>query len=318
LVQPSYEAACSENERVLGKRLSRQSWAIAPKIREVDEFLRNGGKSAPIREMHPEVAFWALNSETPLVEKKKKTAGILERLDILCRHYPLAEACYEAGLHSYPSSVVAKDDILDALVGAVTARYAPNLATFPANPVFDEEGLPMEIVYAVPSNGPVKGTALYYHEMESAAAELVGRILFALTRLEFNLALALRFAQGNPGDEAFELWSDKLNFKGKLEKLKSIVETRYGAKQELTSEFAAWHANMERVRKKRNAFVHGRWGITATHRRIHLVSDDYPGVGENGVTTFSLASLRSELDDIERLEKEFSQLRRKFNSFWPE
>jgi predicted RNase H-like nuclease len=318
LVQLDYAAACAENERVLGKRLSKQSWAIAPKIREVDDFLRKGGEKVPIREMHPEVAFWALNFETPLVEKKKKTAGIRERLDILCRHYPLAEACYEACLQSYASSEVAKDDILDALVGAVTARYAPNLATFPANPVFDEEGLPMEIVYAVPSNGPVKAPAPYYPEMESAAAELVGRILFALTRLEFNLALALRYAHGNPGDEAFELWSDKLNFKDKLEKLKSIVETRFGAKPELKSEFAAWYENMERVRKKRNAFVHGRWGISHTHRRIQHVSDDYPGVGEKGVTTFSLGSLRSELDDIERLEKEFSQLRRKFNSFWSE
>jgi predicted RNase H-like nuclease len=156
LAQPDYAAACSENERVLGKRLSKQSWAIAPKIREVDEFLLNGGRKMPIREMHPEIAFWALNSETPLVEKKKKGAGVRERLEILCRHYSLAGACYEAGLRELPSSAVAKDDLLDALVGAVTARYAPDLATFPAKPVFDEEDLPMEIVYAVPSECPSK------------------------------------------------------------------------------------------------------------------------------------------------------------------
>lgn len=57
LTQASYEAACDENERVLGKRLSKQSWAIAPKIREVDEFMRKGNHQGKIREMHPEVAF---------------------------------------------------------------------------------------------------------------------------------------------------------------------------------------------------------------------------------------------------------------------
>ena len=36
----SYEEACERNEAARGKRLSRQSWAIVPKIREVDSPLR--------------------------------------------------------------------------------------------------------------------------------------------------------------------------------------------------------------------------------------------------------------------------------------
>ena len=44
---------------------------------------------------------------------------------------------------------MAKDDILDAFVGAVTAKYFyDSLAALPATPEFDEMNLPMEVVFA--------------------------------------------------------------------------------------------------------------------------------------------------------------------------
>jgi len=43
---------------------------------------------------------------------------------------------------------LAKDDILDALVLALTAAYpSEKLVTFPPNPPYDEKQLRMEIVY---------------------------------------------------------------------------------------------------------------------------------------------------------------------------
>lgn len=71
--------------------------------------------------MHPEVAFWALNFKRPLIENKKKVAGENEWLGVLSQHYPLTVECFEACKNQYPRKDVAKDDILDALVGAVTA-----------------------------------------------------------------------------------------------------------------------------------------------------------------------------------------------------
>ena len=62
---------------------------------------------------------------------------------------PFARDCYRDALDTYKRKDVAADDILDALVGAVTAMHLPAIKTLPENPVKDEEGLAMEIVYAL-------------------------------------------------------------------------------------------------------------------------------------------------------------------------
>ena len=98
--------------------------------------------------MHPEVAFWALNDRKTLQHAKKKREGAEERLEILTRFLPCASDCYEEALNTYKRKDVAADDILDAMVGAVTAMQLPRIKTLPGNPGMDEEGLAMEIVYA--------------------------------------------------------------------------------------------------------------------------------------------------------------------------
>jgi len=46
------------------RKISRQLFMIAPKIREVDEALREqSGLAARVYEVHPELAFWRLNGE---------------------------------------------------------------------------------------------------------------------------------------------------------------------------------------------------------------------------------------------------------------
>ena len=145
-----YATACAANQEETGRGISRQCWNIVPKIREVDDFLRRVNGRPPIREMHPEVAFWALNGGAPLLTKKKSRAGLEERLAVLSRHFPAAHPCYRDCVASYRRQDVARDDIVDAMAGAVTARLAPRLATFPERPARDGAGLPMEIVYARP------------------------------------------------------------------------------------------------------------------------------------------------------------------------
>lgn len=143
----SYKECSEENFRVLGRRLSRQSWAIAPKIKQVDDFLRAAKPGTPIREMHPEVAFCALNDGKPMRNSKKRTAGVNERLAVLAEHWAPAEACYLEACSKHLRKTVPRDDILDAMVGAVLASKAPALATLPETPPLDDEGLAMEMVF---------------------------------------------------------------------------------------------------------------------------------------------------------------------------
>ncbi|MFC1776132.1 DUF429 domain-containing protein [Pseudomonadota bacterium] len=148
LLEHSYIKGSEANFQAVGKKLSKQSWNIVPKIREVDDYMRSQDLRGKVREMHPEVAFWALNDRMPLQYGKKKREGAEERLEILTRFLPFARDCYEDALNTYKRKDVAADDILDAMVGAVTAMHFPRIKTFPESPNKDEEGLAMEIVYA--------------------------------------------------------------------------------------------------------------------------------------------------------------------------
>ena len=111
--------------------------------------MRSQDLQGKVREMHPELAFWALNDRKPLHFGKKTREGAEERLEILTRFLPFAEDCYKNALNTYKRKDVAADDILDAMVGAVTAMHFPGIKTLPENPIKDDEGLAMEMVYAL-------------------------------------------------------------------------------------------------------------------------------------------------------------------------
>jgi predicted RNase H-like nuclease len=150
----TYEDACAANQRVTGKKISRQTWNILPKIREVDEFLRQ----APVcrealRESHPEVCFRALAQKPPRFSKKT-AAGRSERMDILRVHLVDGARRLPEAVDRHRKNGAAADDILDALVLAVTARLAAAYPrTLPRHPPRDAAGLPMEIVYAAAEGG---------------------------------------------------------------------------------------------------------------------------------------------------------------------
>jgi predicted RNase H-like nuclease len=58
----SYRHASILNRREVGRRLTRQSYSIIPKIRQLDDLLASDGLARQaIREVHPEICFWALN-----------------------------------------------------------------------------------------------------------------------------------------------------------------------------------------------------------------------------------------------------------------
>ena len=145
----SYDEAIARNERLTGTRIFKATYNIVGKIREVDEFLAaNRQAREQVREMHPELCFWSLNGCRPLQYSKNKEKGYLERLQLLQSIYPLSETILNHTLSSYPRKKVKKDDILDALSGAITAMIGrESLTAIPNQPERDSKGLPMEMVY---------------------------------------------------------------------------------------------------------------------------------------------------------------------------
>jgi len=138
-----YRDACRLNYQALGKRLSKQSFAILPKIRHVDTLI-SPEKQKWIVEVHPEVSFWELNGKQPLKNKKSSDAGAAERLKLLEPHYPsLRRYMLESA-----SASTKREDILDAAVAAWSAeRVARGQACSLGGEEIDGRGLRMEIAY---------------------------------------------------------------------------------------------------------------------------------------------------------------------------
>lgn len=142
------------------KGISLQTFAIAHKVAEVDEIMRCrvDNKQPEIREVHPEVCFWALNKGGPLKSRKKgkkEKKGREERLSILGNHMvaPRANEIFRDAKDRFPRKDVARDDILDALAAAVTAyKSGGKSQTLPENPPADPQypHLKMEMVYWPP------------------------------------------------------------------------------------------------------------------------------------------------------------------------
>ena len=150
LTENEYPSASALNHAVTGRRLSRQTYHLMPKIRELDGFIRGAGRRLNIREFHPELGFLALNRFVPLTFSKKTVSGQEERLEILSRYVPCSPAILSEAAKRFPRNQAGVDDILDALCGAVAASFKDHLVSLPVVPETDPRGLPMQIVYADP------------------------------------------------------------------------------------------------------------------------------------------------------------------------
>ena len=149
LAAASYPAALELSRHTTGRGLSIQTWNIMSKIREIDTLLcDNRALRGVLRECHPELCFWALNDMRAMHDNKKKTGGLRQRQQVLERYFPQCHALFEQACARFLRREVARDDIIDAMVCAVTARYGyGRYRTVPTSPAKDGQGLPMEIVY---------------------------------------------------------------------------------------------------------------------------------------------------------------------------
>ncbi len=143
---PTYREACHINREVTGKAVSKQAFNIFPKIRDVDQAL-GPDLIELVLESHPEVAFWGLKG-APMAHYKRTKEGQKERL-VLLEKYAKVGDVFISALDQFPRSKVAADDIIDAMVLAITASQGRgSLVSLPLDPPTDGTGLPMQIVYA--------------------------------------------------------------------------------------------------------------------------------------------------------------------------
>jgi predicted RNase H-like nuclease len=150
LVTEDYRAACAIALLTSDppRKISKQLFMIAPKIREVDACLRaDGCVVVRVFEVHPEVAFWRLNGERALDEPKKVKGRCYEPGLALRRRLLIEAGISAAAANTASPKGAGPDDVLDALACAVTARriHLGLARPFPDPPERDAFGLPMAI-----------------------------------------------------------------------------------------------------------------------------------------------------------------------------
>jgi predicted RNase H-like nuclease len=151
--EEDYYNANEINRAILGKGLSKQSFSICSKIRDIDEFLNNALEYKNIiLESHPEICFAMLNYDgimaIPIFENKKTEEGMEKRLDILSKYYEKTVEIKDL-IYSDTKLKGIKDDVIDALCLAITGMrgYKNGFKTIPQNPMKDSRGILMQMVY---------------------------------------------------------------------------------------------------------------------------------------------------------------------------
>ncbi len=147
----SREQACRIGRSTDGRGVGCQSWAIVPKIRQLDSYLRlNPEHLSHVHEVHPELCWRGMNEGAPLQYPKKNRLGLNERLQLVSGSFGESgvNAYHRASL-KYRRCEVQLDDLLDAFSCLWTAERidANNAVRLLGEPQRDSANIPMQMVY---------------------------------------------------------------------------------------------------------------------------------------------------------------------------
>mgnify|MGYP003996905619 FL=1 len=130
LTAKNYIDACKINFKECGKKISKQSWNLFPKIKEAQEFLENKSIiELGVFEVHPELSFMAMNDMNLIWASKKTVIGREIRIKLIQKFFP--KFSFESVRNKYKKNQVLDDDILDSVsVLWSTQRIVDNIAKF--------------------------------------------------------------------------------------------------------------------------------------------------------------------------------------------
>lgn len=141
---PSYVEANMISYEFNEKKLSLQSWNITPKIKTVDDLLtEHDGLHEKVLESHPEHLFQRLNGGV-IFQKKNLKKGIKHRLGLIKEEEPIADDFFRDIKEEYRRVDVSEDDIVDAMVLALYAKWSKEkpMKTIPPDVEKDAKGFP--------------------------------------------------------------------------------------------------------------------------------------------------------------------------------
>jgi predicted RNase H-like nuclease len=140
LAASSYAEACEVSRAACGAAISKQLFNILAKIRDVDR-AQTPRRQRSLFEMCPELSF-AVLAGAPMRWSKRTVGGRAERVAALRSVFGEAAPPLDAP----PPPGAKPDDVLDAMVGAWTARRYVGRSHIRLGGELDETGLRMEMI----------------------------------------------------------------------------------------------------------------------------------------------------------------------------
>lgn len=142
--ETDYEVACQKHRQIDGRALSRQAFAILPKIREVNTVLwAQSELQDRIREIHPEVCFGVWNNGRAMQHRKALPEGRAERERLIDAAWPGQRARLLREMRRFDFQA---DDLNDAFAALWTARrIASGTAKVLGSHAPDCQGLRMQM-----------------------------------------------------------------------------------------------------------------------------------------------------------------------------
>lgn len=135
-----YPEANRISREIQRKGISKQAWAIVPKIAQIDRVLqRHHELRSRVYEVHPEVSFAMWNGGAPITATKHTKEGLAARRALALAHF--------GDVPPTPRGA-SENDLLDAMAALWTAeRIQSDRAQSLGDAHVDVTGLPMRIVY---------------------------------------------------------------------------------------------------------------------------------------------------------------------------
>ncbi len=150
-------------------------------------------------------------------------------------------------------------------------------------------------------------------DLETVAAEIIGRTIFEFSSLETNVNLCLQWAVNAKDFHTVNPLVERLSFKSKTDALVEIVEIKFPSYSDCVNDFKSWHKKVDKFRSKRNSFIHGRWGYGYLKNEIFNVSSGMIGPKPNKEQRYSVESLAEELNVMKEISKELCAIRQKWH-----
>ena len=148
--------------------------------------------------------------------------------------------------------------------------------------------------------------------LEDASATILGRMIFAFSRLD--VALALHLVWSNQGSQPEELTGkfEETSFQKKLEFLQELVTAKYKVEEEALLAYDQWLEDAHATRIMRNELIHGRWGTEPIKNEVVNVVR-LPTSSEQRSKGYKIDELKNALDRMEQLQVRLAVLQEK----WP-